>query len=207
MNAIVRLPAGITDTQSYSWVLRETFLATLTPLFPGYTILRNNRVPIQRTQLPVLGVYLMPERMTHDGDWDAGDIRFTHDFALGFSVIIADNDSDAVEQKLDAAWWTIMNGLWPNVGLTNMQSSSAADNTRIEGSVSGTRRFVYGAIGLNNETPVAELQYETTCRYRTSWAPTITDDFNLMVVQVVPAGVDSSQTQIIQVQYDLASTG
>jgi hypothetical protein len=202
MNAIFRLPAGITTTQSYSWVLRETFLATVAPLFPGYTILRNPRVPIQAAQLPVFGVYLLPERMTPDGDWDAGEIRFTHNFTIGFSVIIADNNSDTIEQKLDAAWWTIMNGLWPNAKLMNLQQSTAADNTRIEGVMSGERRFVYGG-RLNNETPVAELQYEATCRYRTGWPPTISDAFNLMVVQVVPAGVDSTKTQIITTQYDL----
>jgi hypothetical protein len=208
MNAIVRLPAGITNTQSYSWVLRETFVATLAPLFPGYTILRNNQVPIQRAQLPILGVYLLPEKMTPDGDWNAGEVRFTHDFQIGFSIIIANNGPDVAEQKLDAAWWTLMGGLWPNVGLMNMINSTTADNTRIEGVMFGMRRFVYGAIGLNNETPVAELQYETTCRYRTGWPPlTITQPLNLIAVQVVPAGVDSTQTEIIEVQYDFASTG
>lgn len=170
------LPDGITNTQSYTWVLRETFIETLTPLFAGYTIRRTNQVPIQAAQLPILNVYLLPERMTPDGDWNAGPIKFIHDFQIGFSIIIKNNDPDAAEQTLDAAWWTLMKGLWTTATLTNMVTSGTADNTRFEGVMLGARRFVYGSAGLNNETPVAELQYEATCRYRSTWAPVITND-------------------------------
>jgi hypothetical protein len=206
VNATVRLlPAGITNTQSYTWVLRETFLANLAPLFPGYTILRTNQVPIQKWQLPILGIYLLPEKMTPDGVWNAGDIRFIHDFQIGFSIIVANNNPDTAEQKLDAAWWTLMNGLWPIAGLMNMLQSTAADNTRIEGVTLGVRRFVYGAIGINQETPVAELQYEATCRYRTNWPPVITDTLDHIHVDVVPAGVDQTKTEIVEVEYDFAT--
>jgi hypothetical protein len=207
MNATVRLPAGITATQSFSWVLREAIIDALTPSFAGFTIVRTDRVPVQVWQLPVLGVYLKPERMTPDGDWNAGDVRFVHDFQIGFSVIIADNDGDAAEQKLDAVWWAIMTAVWANVGLMNLVQGTTVDNTRMEGCTLGVRRFVYGAMGKNNETPVAELQYEITCRYRTGWPPAIADTLNLIVLTVVPAGVDSTQTQTIEVQYDFTTTG
>jgi len=207
MNATVRLPSGITATQSFSWVLREAIIDALSPLFPGFTIVRTNRVPIQRWQLPVLGVYLMPERMTPDGDWDAGAVRFVHDFQIGFSAIIADNDGDLAEKRLDAIWWTIMLGVWANAGLMSLVQSTTVDNTRMEGCTLGVRRFVYGAVGQNNETPVSELQYEVTCRYRTSWPPVITDTLNLIDVVIVPGGFDPAKTQTIEVRYDFTSTG
>jgi|SRR6516162_2512093 len=207
MNALVRLPNGITETQSYSWVLREQFITVLAPYFTGYTILRNNQVPIQRTQLPVLGVYLLPEKMTPDGDLNASDIRFIHNFVVGFSVIIANNDPDIAEQKLDAAFWSIMNGLWRNASLTRFNSPANPDNTTFEGVALGVRRMVYGTIGMNNETPVAELQYEATCVLRTMWDPLITDDLKKIVVTVIPAGYDPTQTQPITVEYDFTSSG
>ena len=207
MNVLARLPAGITNTQSYTWVLRETFLATLQPLFPGYTFLRNNQDRVQVWQLPVLGVYLVSEKMVPDGDWNAGDVRFIHDFQIGFSVIIANNDSDLVEQKLDAAFWTVMYGLWPNLQLMNMLYSTTPDNTRFEGVMLGTRRHSFGATGKDNETPVAELQYEITCRYRTEWPPVIIDDLKTIHVTVVPVGIDPTQTQVIEAEYDFAASG
>lgn len=204
MNALVRLPAGITATQSYTWVLRETFVAILQPLFPNYTIRRNNPETIQTWQLPIIGVYIAPEKLTPDGDWDAGCIKFIHDFQLAFSIIVANNDSDQAEQILDAAWWTLMNGLWPNVALMNMVTVPTADNTRIEGVMLGARRHVFGMIG---ETPVAELQFDVTCRYRTDWPPIITTTLDEIVVTVVPVGIDPTQTQVITVEYDFTASG
>ena len=197
--------SGITATQSYCWVLREAFIGLLQPLFPGYTVRRNRAVPIQVPQLPVLGVYLASERMTGDGDWDAGTIRFIHDCQFGFSVIIANNDSDASEQQLDAAWWTLMNGLWCNAGLTNLIESTTPDNTRFEGVTTGARRHVWGTAGLNNETPTGELQYDAAVRFRTEWAPTITTDLDEIAVTVIPAGYDPNQTPPISVDIDLTA--
>jgi hypothetical protein len=201
--AVVRMPRGITETQSYTWVLREAFVAALLPLFDGFTLLRTNQKPIQKQDLPVLGVYILQERMSPDGDLNAGDIRFIHEFQIGFSIVIANNDPDVAEQKLDAAWWSLMHGLWCNDSLTNMLvPSGTGDNTRIEGVVAGHREFVYGAVGLNNETPTAEIRYECLCKYRTRWDPVITNDLDLIVMTIAPENADPTQVQPIEVQYD-----
>jgi phage gp46-like protein len=137
--AVVRMPRGITETQSYTWVLREALIGALLPLFDGFTLLRTNQKPIQKQDLPVLGAYILQEKMSPDGDLKAGNIRFIHDFQIGFSIVIANNDPDVAEQKLDAASWTLMNGLWCNAGLTNMINSSTPDNVRFEGVLAGHR--------------------------------------------------------------------
>jgi hypothetical protein len=203
VNAIVRLPPGITQTQSYTWVLREQFLAALEPYFSGFTIRRTDYKPILPAQLPVLGAYLLNERMTPDGDANAADIRFIHNFQIGFSVIIANNDPDIAEQKLDAAWWSMMHGLWCNAALTRFFGSGNPDDTAFEGVVLGVRRMVYGNIGKNNESPTAELQYEVNCTYRTMWDPVITDTLDKLVVTVIPDGFDPTKTQTVIVEYDL----
>ena len=203
MNAVVRLPAGITQTQSYTWILREQFLATLAPYFTGFTILRNNQVPIQRAQLPVLGVYLLPERMTQEANNPLGNegmITFYHTFQIGISVIIANNDPDIAEQKLDAAFWTIMNTLWPSQTLMRMAPN--ADGVAIEGAISGVRRMVYGNIGKTNETPTAELQYEVNCTYRSDWPPIITDLLESIHVTVIEDGYSQDDTETVDVVYD-----
>jgi hypothetical protein len=212
MNAALRLPAGITATQSYTWVLRETIIATLVaaPPFQGFTLRRNDQKRIEASQLPVLGVYLLPERMTPEANNPLGNegmISFFHNFQIGISVIIANNDPDVAEQKLDAAFWAIMNTLWPSQNLMRMTHSPNPDGVAIEGVVGGVRRMVYGTVGKNNETPVAELQYEVNCTYRSDWPPIITGTLNEIMVTVIPDGFDPTKTQTVTVEYEFTSSG
>ena len=208
----VNLPSGITATQSYTWVLRESIIDTLmsVPPFNGWTLRRNDQKRIETGQLPVLGVYLLPERMTPEANNPLGNegmITFFHNFQIGISVIIANNDPDVAEQKLDAAFWTIMNTLWPSQNLMRMTHSPNPDGVAIEGVTGGVRRMVYGAVGKNNETPVAELQYEVNCTYRSDWPPVITDTLDTIAVTVIEAGFDPAQTQPVLVEYLFSQTG
>jgi hypothetical protein len=168
---------GITDTQSFSLVIRDVFYDALSsdPFFASYTCRKNKMLSVQPQLLPYLGVYIIDENMVPDGDANAGHIRFSHTLRIGFSVMIANNDQVIAEQGVDAAWWKIMNRLWPDQHIMNLLNSSNPDNTRIEGVTRGVRRHVFGTAGLNNETPLAELQYDVSIFYRTGWPPIITD--------------------------------
>jgi hypothetical protein len=168
---------GITDTQSFSLVIRDVFYDALSsdPFFASYTCRKNKMISVQPQLLPYLGVYIIDENMVPDGDANAGHIRFSHTLRIGFSVMIANNDQVIAEQGVDAAWWKIMNRLWPDQHIMNLLNSSNPDNTRIEGVTRGVRRHVFGTAGLNNETPLAELQYDVSIFYRTGWPPIITD--------------------------------
>jgi hypothetical protein len=177
---------GITDTQSYSLVIRDVFydaLALREPYFANYTKRKTKMLVVNPDLLPYLGVYIIDETMLPDGDANAGCIRFTHTLRIGFSVMIAMNDQVAAEQSIDAAFWRIMNRLWTDEYIMNLLDTynpsigvGNPDNTRIESLTRGMRRHVFGAASPNNETPVAELQYDVSCLYRTDWLPTITDD-------------------------------
>ena len=108
-----------------------------------------------------------------------GMIRFSHTLRIGFSVMIANNDQVVAERQIDAAWWRIMNRLWPDQRHHEpAELSSNPDNTRIEGITRGLRRHVFGPLALNNETPLAELQYDVSIFFRTGWPPIITDDLD-----------------------------
>ena len=176
---------GITDTQSFSLVIRDVFYDALSSdaFFASYTCRKNRMLSVQPQLLPYLGVYIIDETMLPDGDANAGCIRFSHTLRIGFSVMIANNDQVVAEQGVDAAWWRIMNRLWPDQYIMNLlgtmnphTGTENPDNTRIEGITRGVRRHVFGAAGLNNETPLAELQYDVSIFYRTDWPPIITDD-------------------------------
>jgi hypothetical protein len=200
---------GITDTQSFSWVIRDVFFAAIAPLpfFASFTKRRCKQFQVQAAQLPYLGVYIIDETMTPDGDGNAGYVRFVHTLRVGFSVIIQNNDPVASEQKLDEAFWLIMNTLWRDPYLMNLLDTTnpstgtdSPDNTRIESIERGTRKHVWGNSSLNNETPIAELQYDVSCRYRAGYEPVITDDLLRIHVETVPLADDDTVPPVDQVQ-------
>jgi len=183
---------GITQYQSYSYVIREMFLKTVValPFFADFTIKRTRRIPIKADDLPLLALYIIDDQMAPDGDANAGDIRFIHTCCLGFSAIIINNDEQQSEQALDAAFWAIMNGLWTNQYLMSMVDTwnphlgySNPDGTRIEGILRGVRKHLYGNAGANNETPIGEMQFEVWLTYRSMWDPVITDTFDMFTSQ------------------------
>jgi hypothetical protein len=78
------------------------------------------------------------------------------------------------------------------------------DNVRIEGVSRGTRRHVFGATGANNETPIAEMQYEATVKYEADYAPIITDNLLTLSVRtgVKPGDTPDEMAQRQQVGAD-----
>jgi hypothetical protein len=197
-------------TNSYGLLIRDGLYDILTanPAFAGYTVRKNKMIIMQEEYLPFLSVYILDETMGPDGDINAGEIRFIHNLRVGFSVLIADNDQDALETAIDAAWWSIMTGLWPNNGVTNVMVSKLPDNVEIEGVVRGVRRHVFGVAQLHNQTPVAELQYEATIVFRSTWPPLIPDDFLTLDVKTgVKAGdtpAEMAQRYQEHAQYDFS---
>ena len=175
---------GVTDTQSYSLVIRDVFFDALNrePFFASYTKRKNKMLVANPNLLPYLGVYIMDETMLPDGDLNAGNYNFIHALRIGFSVMIANNDQDVAEAQVDAAFWRIMNVLWADQYIINVLDTTNydtgvgnPDNTRIEGVTRGVRRHVFGTAQFNNETPLVELQYDVTVQYRSEWVPVITD--------------------------------
>jgi hypothetical protein len=169
---------GITDTQSYGLVIRDGLFDAVSsdPFFADYKCRKTKMLRVQAELLPYLGVYISEENMLPDGDGNAGHIRFSHTLKIVFSAMVANNDPVVGEQLADAAFWRIMNRLWPDQKLMNVLLSSLPDDTEIESIPRGVRRPVFGATALNNETPIVEEQYEVSIFFRTGWPPTITDD-------------------------------
>lgn len=200
-----------TDTSvfSYSIVIRDMLLAKLVaaPFFAGFTVRKSRQLPTQTNQLPSLGCYIISEDMEPEGDLNHGEIDFIHTLKLGFTVAVVNNDPEACEEKLDQAFWTIMNTLWRDPYLMNFIDTRAypggvgnPDNTRIEGVSKGQRRHRFGTVGTTNETPIGELQYEASVRYRAEYAPIITDDLLMIHVETVPLATDGTIPPADEVQ-------
>jgi hypothetical protein len=193
----------ITDTQSYSWVLHNIVFAAVSQvsLFTTFTKRQTKQLPVQPVSLPYLGCYFIGDDLTPDGDPNVGDVRFINILKLGFSVIVQNNDPDATQQVLDAAYWEISKRLWPDQYIMNMLDTfpyghpginNNPDNVRIEGVTRANRKHVWGSAAFNNEIPIGELQFEASLRYRMMWPPYITDDFLLMHQETVPLRNDNT---------------
>jgi hypothetical protein len=203
-----------TATFSYSLVIRDMLLEKLkaAPFFQSFTFRKTRQLPVQANQLPSLGVYIIGEDMESDGDPNHGDIEFINHLKIGFSAAVVNNDPEACEQKINEAYWVICNTLWRDQYLMNMIDTRAypgaignPDNTRIEGIERGSYRHNFSSIG---ETPIGELRYEATLKYRTDFTPIITDDFLVLHEEVVPLTTDGEipneeEVQRVYVEYDI----
>jgi hypothetical protein len=196
----------VTDTQSYSQVIRDAMFAKTVQLafFQGFTARRSKQLPVGTYQLPFLGVFIIGEDMLPDGDANAGEIRFTHKLRIGWQVMIENNDPVASELILDQAFWAIMNGLWRDPDLMNFIHSDMPDDTRVEAIERGTRSHEWGAGGLNNETPYGELEYIATVIYRAEYSPIITDELLDIHVETVPLADDGTVPDASEVQRIIA---
>lgn len=184
-------PAGISNTQTYSWIIRNVMFDALCrdPFFASYTKKKTKMLAVQNFQLPYLGVYIVGDTMTPDGISNEGEPRLSHSLVIGYSVMIQNNDPDLAEQTIDMALKRIqalmndphINNVWDTFD-PHLQFGTP-DNTRFESINRATRRHNFGSGGLNNETPFAELQYEETIVYKENFPPIITDD--LLHINVV----------------------
>jgi hypothetical protein len=190
-------------TQSYALTIRDIFFTAVSdiPYFATFIKRKAKQFQVQPENLPYLGVYILDEQMTPDGDLNVGEVRFYHTLRLAFSVMIQNNDPVVTEVKLDEAFQAIMARLWPDQYIMNMLDTMAyghpdamqnPDNVRVEGIARGARRHVWGNTTFTNETPWAEMQYDVSCVFRTNWPPVITDDLLHIHVETVPLRHDGT---------------
>lgn len=197
---------GISDTQSYSWIIHNAIFDRLSTstFFEGFTIKRiSEALPIEAGyQIPFLGVYEGEESLAPEGQPNAGEIRFTHTMNVGVQVVVKDNDPATCLQKMDQAYWFIMNRLWRDDSFTNRLWTTMPDNTRFEGVQRIKKRKRWGATGAKNETPVGILQLDIAILFKTDFYPTEFPDLERITVKTAyPAGsTPEEQLQIQQVK-------
>jgi len=194
-------------TNSYTLLIRDGALARLKklPFFTGFKTFRRSPMHVmQGDEMPLAAVFLLPEMMEPDGDANAGEPRFIHSAQFGFSIVIINNDDDTQENELDAAFWSIMNGLLTDASfLINCSPYPTSQPIKIEGITRISRQHVYGTIG-KSETPIAELRMQMTITYRTNWPPVVKDDLKVIHVKTAfPIEGDTASTLQVETEYDI----
>ena len=197
-------PHVVHQRTSYPILVRDGIFDRIENMsfFSEFTFGKTSDVHIQQESLPYCGVYLLQEQMAPDGDANVGEVRFRTTARFGFSIIIRNNDSEKAEILLDKASQIIMIGLFSDHTLYDN------DKFKIQAFSSGTRQHVFGAIGKNQETPVAELRMEMSCDLGViSYPPYVPDDLEVIHVKTAfPVGGTAQEhhdTQQVETQYDV----
>jgi hypothetical protein len=196
-------------SMSYAMMVRDGILDRIKvmPFFtnpaivPPFTYTKNRAMQIQPQSLPLCGVYFLQESGTPEGDANAGEVRFSTSVRLGFTVIIVNNDMEAAEYTLDLAFEAIRTGLFTDPTFYNN------DDFQIEGFTFGIRKHNFGS-QLENETPLAELQWELVCDLGVlDYPPVVLDDFDILHIKTAfpLGGTQAEQDAVQQVvnEYDL----
>lgn len=199
---------GISDTQSYSWIILNAIFYKLTTssMFSGYACRRlNQALPLDdpSLQTPFLGVFNNEETFVSDGDSNASTIGFIHTVVVSFQIVLKNNDPNVLQRGLDKAYWFIINQLLRDGDFTNMLRSTLPDNARIEGFPRGRIRDRWGLHGATNETPFGERQFDLAYVFRTDWYPTEFPSLDrITVVNWFGAPADQAAIEQVKIVYE-----
>jgi hypothetical protein len=199
---------GLSDVQSYSWIVLNAVYDRLSAssFFNGFVCKRiSSALPIEPdVQVPFLGVFLGEEMMSPDGDINAGDVRFIHNFIVGIQIVVRNNDPTAMLAKLDQASWFVLNQVLRDNTLMNRLKTTLPDNVTIEGMPRiRFRPDIWGLSGSRNDIPLGERIFWMTYQLRTWWAPTDFDDLKMIVeTTAFPPGGDTGSVEQVTIVYE-----
>jgi hypothetical protein len=204
----------VDDTQSYAFRIYRKIYDKLAndAFFANFVKKRTNKaLPIEGgVQIPFLGVHLLPEKMTPDGDINVGPISFKSNVRVGIQIVIASNDYVQMEADLDRIYWYVMHNILDDGDFTNLwKSNIPGDNPRIEGFQGITKTTRWGSTGAKNEIPVGELQIDISMLCgRPYWRPWDFPDLNLLVITTsYPPGADPNEIQQVKIVAAFDDTG
>jgi len=191
-------------TRSYAIEVRDGVMKRLKALewFRPFEFTTNKSVQIAPQSIPFCAVYLLDESGQPDGDANAGETRFRVTIRLGFSVIVLNNKPEQAEYQLDAAYQVITGALY------NDPTFYGNPDAMIQGFTRSQRTHQFGAVGMNNELPVAELRFDLTCDLgAVLYPPVVIDNLETIHVETAfpPGGTpeEIAAVQQVKVEYDL----
>jgi len=194
-----KLPKVDVPSRSYAMRVRDGMVDRMQamPFFQGFHFVRTKNYAVQAQDVPHAGVFFIDEALTGDGDIRAGVVRFASTVQIGFSIIVQNNDPEKAELKLDDAHEAITNGLLRD---TSLHLNPLA---RIQAYSAGRRMHVFGAVGKDNELPIAELQLTLSCELGVlTFEPFIPDMLEVVHVTTVYPDDDPNRQPVIS-EYDI----
>lgn len=158
------------------------------------TYRRTPMLSVNPKDLPTLGIFILRERRTSDGQPSIGVPQFIHDLTLGFSgarAITTDNEGDLLTSMEN--------------DMTDIDRILLRDPTflvLVEGVVSMDRTSQYSKVG---EISLAEIRVEMVVRFRSYLEPVVPDDLETIHVESRYPSADTDPAEVQQIirQIDL----
>lgn len=186
---------------SYPLLVRDGVISRIQvmPFFSGFNFTTNKSLQIQPASIPFCGVYLLQEMQAADGDANAGEPRFRTLARIGISLIIQNNNATEAEQELDMLYNKFSTRLFSDPTFYNN------DKFKIQGFTGGSRMHAFGSVGLDNETPIAELRYDFTCDLGVIYyPPDVRDDLEVIHVKTAyPSIAKKDTSKQVETEYDV----
>lgn len=194
---------ALLEDKSYELLIRDAMLERVKKIdwFKQFRKFSTNKsLQIQPQSIPFCGVYFIEGTGLPDGDSNVGETRFHTTARYGFSVIVQNNDPEKAEYQLDLAYQLLTKNLF------NDPTLYGNPEAMIQAFIRNSRSHMFGAIGADNELPIAELRLDLTCDLGTLMFPPIVEDRleTLHIETTFPIGTtEQDSVQQVTAQYEI----
>jgi hypothetical protein len=170
-------------------VATHTFDLISTQFQAEFTTFRKTpMLQINKADLPIMGVYILREQRSADGDANVGVPKFLHHLTLGIAgAVSVESDAEGEFLGLEDTMTAIDEFL--------LRKKSWLD--LIEGVVSMDRKSQYSKVG---EVSLAEIRVEMVVQFRSQYEPVIEDDFLTMHVKTAYPTAATTDSEVLQVE-------
>jgi hypothetical protein len=179
----------------YATQIAEKAFAILSDALRGQfkTFRKAPMLTFTASDMPALGVFILRERWSPDGDPNVAEPKFVHQLTLGISGSVAVSTDEQNE-------YLKLRDLMSQVDTLLLSNPSFVSMT--EGVTLVDQTAQYATVG---ETPLAEFRKDMTVQFRSNWEPAITDDLKVIHIDAQfpdKAHADAGTEQIVR-EYDI----
>jgi len=140
----------------------------------------------QTDQLPALGVYLLREDMTPNGDPNVGEPNFKVEATLGISILDDASSEDVLDGRVDKLLDRVEDTLFKDGTFVRLRTPDAPTGTPLlEGFTRVTRTPTYHKDG---ESYYLEMRLQISCQFRCYYPPNAPNALTQVGVTVQPFG-------------------
>jgi len=154
-----------------------------TPAFGWKTTRKVPVLPVQIGQLPALGVYIIRDSKSPDGDADHGMPRYNCEVMIGIMVLDELTEEDALESKLDAVVDNILHTVLQSNNGVFLRLTDAGGNALVRAvpTINRTNEFP-----KDGETQYMQCRTQMTIQYQECYPPDLIGEFDIFGLTVQP---------------------
>lgn len=163
--------------------IRDQVVTRIGPLYAWKTVRKVPTVTTQNDQFPRLGVYLVRENESPEGDANAGVPRYIDETVIAISVMDNLSKPEVLEGSVDAMIDTIKNTLLQDYTFVSLKDANG--NIFLDSIPNISRSYSFPN---NGESYYIECRLQMTFRFNVKYDPLFPNAFLEMDVTIEPNG-------------------